>query len=209
MKKVLYVFLLGLVSAWPSNASASPVTLSYTCVTDNPTDCALAEGQIYTEVLDLGGGLVGFNFYNTGSSALTDVYARDLRGLLTFDSIEESAGVAFSLYANPSDPPGINGFTLGFSADSDPPVAPNGVSLGENLLLKFFADYGLTLLALNKGDLSWAGHAQDLPDGRSVTIVNDPPPAEVPEPAVLSMFGLGLLWIVKMAKERRLATVRR
>jgi hypothetical protein len=165
------------------------------------------------------GGTVNFLFSNAGpvATSITDVYFDD-GTLLGIALITNGAGVNFSAGATPPNLPGGNSLspafvtTAGFSADSDPPVQPNGVNPGEQIEVRFnliggqtFAD---TINALQLGitnpssaDALRIGiHVQAIgPDSLSDSFVN------TPEPGTISLVMLGLAAIGGAQRRRRRA----
>ena len=145
-----------------------------------------------------------FTFNNSGPAAMsiTDVYFDD-GTLLGIASIVNGTGVNFSQGATPGNLPGANGIspafqtTAGFSADSNPPVQPNGVNPGESLTIIFnllpgktFAD---TISALTTptptNKLRIGIHVQGFANGGSESFVH-----LVPAPGAATLIGLaGLL----------------
>jgi len=198
----------GALAALVLAAPASSVTLSFDCITDNIAgDCAIGEAQLSVEVTDIGGGQVLFEFMNSGASAssIADVYFDDgtlleIASLIDADDgIGGDAGVDFSPGASPPNLPGHDNIspvfqvTAGFSADSDPPVQPNGVNPGEMLGVVFVLQDGGTfadiVTELTNGDLRVGLHVQGFGSGGSESFVNDP----VPEPGTVLLLGLGLV----------------
>lgn len=193
-------------------SSASAVTFSFVQIGDlggAQNSAFNVASQLFVDVTDNGGSSVLFTFRNTGplASSIADVYFdADGSSLNALSSIINSAGVDFAAGASPGDLPGGNpiGFstTSTFSADSNPPAAPNGVNPGEQLGIVFsllggksFAD---VIAEMNSGVI-WIGlHVQALPDGESDGYVNngeDTPPDVVPlpGPALLGLAGLAPL----------------
>jgi hypothetical protein len=128
------------------------------------------------------------------------------------------SGVDFSPGGSPPNLPGGNSadpafeVTAGFLADSDSPTQPNGVNPGERLGVVFnlkekngtYQTVDSILAALRQdpnidGALRIGIHVQGFQNGGSESFINTPPgpPDEstgiVPEPASLSLFGIGLV----------------
>jgi hypothetical protein len=209
MKRLICIFAiaLGFMAASATQAHALPVTtLSFHCITQNsPNNCATAENQFFVDVIDLGSNQVGLKGYNIGPdiSSWTHWYHFDPNDLVEFVSITNGSGVAFSSGCNPANPPGANGFTLGYCADSNAPKQPNGVNPSEQLLFTFnFASggtYSNFLKAIVDGDFQIAGHIQGFRQG-SVSIINDIPNLTVPEPAMIFLFA-----VILIGSSRRIA----
>jgi hypothetical protein len=192
------------LAAFPSLFAAQGVqaaVLAFNCITlTTPADCAVGEAQFSVEALASGAG-VEFTFRNVGvaPAAITDVYFDD-GTLLALSAISNGAGVAFSRDAAPGNLPGGAAIdpafvaTQGYTADSDAPVARNGVNPGEVLSIFFTLQAGLTyddvLRDLGSGALRIGVHAQDYADGGSASFVNVAP---VPLPAAFGLLLSGLV----------------
>jgi hypothetical protein len=201
--------LVGASAIW--SVSASAVSLGFGCISNNLAgDCAIGEAQLSVDVSDAGGSQVLFYFTNSGPSAssIADVYFDDgsLLGIASIDN--SSSGVSFSQNATPSNLPAANNAsppfvtTAGFSADSNPPVQPNGVNPGEYLGIVFDLQSGQTfadvISELTTGALRVGIHVQGFGTGGSESFVNNP----VPVPAAVWLFGSGLLGLVGVARRR-------
>ena len=213
--------VLLLATALPTQAAS----LSFFCLTNNnAADCATGEAQLSAEVTSYGigtgaGGVdqVLFSFYNTGgdASSITGVYFDDgsLLGVSSLidadDGVGGDPGVDFSLGAEPMDLPGGNTATppfqttIGFLADSDPPVEPNGVNPGEWLGIVFdlqgSQSFGDLVADLTDGSLRVGLQVQGFYYGGSESFINNP----VPVPAAIWLFGSGLLGLIGVMRRRR------
>jgi len=188
-------------------------TYSFTPITSNgAASVAIGQAQMAVELNDLGGDQVLFTFTNAGPepSSITDVYFDD-GALFGLAAIQESAGVAFSQFASPADPPG--GSTLvppfvttnGFSADSDPPAQSNGVNPGEWVGIVFDLQSGQSFTDvvqnLDDGTLRIAIHVQGFENGCSEAFVNDGT-VTVPAPGALLLSGIGTALIGYVRRRR-------
>lgn len=201
--------------------SAQAVPLDFFCITNNIAgDCAIGEAQLGVDVTDAGGGLVSFEFTNTGAAAssIEQVFFDD--GVLdAFDSIVNGPGVAFSEDGSPGNlPSGENvnpDFETTFSASADPPPSSNGVNPGEFVEIIFSLDPGAVfndvLADLTSGDLRIGLHVIAFASDGSESFVNNPPnggggppPPGVPEPAGLLLFAAGL-GAVELWRRRRMS----
>ena len=197
------------LAAFAAPASAGPI-YTFSCITDSvPGDCAIGEAQLSMEVIDEGGGLVGFKFFNAvgEASSIADVYFDDGGTLLGVSSITDSGvGVAFSAPATPPDLPGGGlSFTATSSFDSDPPVVANGVSSSTEWLeitfsLQSGGTYQDVIDVLGSGALRVGLHVQGFQSGGSESFISNPNP--VPEPGTLLLLGAGLTGMVSARRRR-------
>ena len=209
MRKLILVTIVLVVGTFCVAAKAS-FTYTFACITDtNPTNAAIGEAQMFVDVSDPGGSQVLFKFTNIGpdASSIADVYFDDgaLLGIASIDNSCPGGGVSFSQPATPANLPG--GHTVSppfvttdeFSADSDPPVQPNGVNpnewLGITFNLQTGQDFDDVIADLASGDLRIGIHVQAFPDGGSESFINGP---IIPAPGaiLLSSIGVGLVgWL--------------
>jgi len=204
---------VSLLSAVAVFSPAQAALFSFACITNNSgANCATGESQLFVEVTDAGSNQVLFTFTNTGSnlSSIADIYFDDgtLLGIASIDN--SSSGVSFSQGANPGNLPGGNsiGFetTIGFLADSDAPVQPNGVNPGEYLGITFNllsgVTYADTITAMQTAtDLRIGIHVQGFADGGSESFVNNV--TVVPIPAAVWLFGTGLIGLMGVARRNK------
>lgn len=210
--------------ALPTTASAENV-YSFKNITNNSsTDAAIGEAQFSVEVTDASttsAQKASFTFWNTATkkASITDVYFEDTtpQSLLSISDISYSSGVSFSQLAKPEELPGGNNLspafktTHGFSADSDPPVVPNGVNAsGEWLTITFTLTSGTKFLDVID-ELEVAGirigiHAQGFAGGGSESFVapgGSVAVVPVPPSALLGATG-GVLVALGIIRRRRL-----
>lgn len=205
-KKILAAIAVGL-GLFCMAAQAAP-TYSFTNITNNnAVNAAIGEAQLFVELFDPGPGQINFTFTNIGpaASSITDVYYDD-GALLGIASIINTPGfVEFSQWATPPDLPGGNlavppfTTTLGFSADSDPPVQPLGVNPGEFLGIIFNLQPGAVFADvvnnLASGALRIGIHVQGFANGGSESFVNNgiaDGNGKIPAPGALVLVSIGM-----------------
>jgi hypothetical protein len=220
-----------------SGVAATVATQLKVVVADQAVDLNTLFPTVYanTAANEIGAASAGhlrFIFANLGSiaSSICDVYFDD-GTLLGISSIFGSTGVSFDDPASPPDLPGGNSITpvfdvsQDFSADSDSPVAPNGVNPGEWLVIDFELingkTYTSTLAALVLGGTDGGNpealriglHVQAIGlNGQSDGFINTPPPTvttqeEVPEPASIVLLASGALGAVALKRRRQSSLV--
>ena len=211
------------VSLAPQAAMAS--TLSFqACTSNSLTDVAIAEAQLFADLLDEGSGQVRFNFRNIGpaASSISEVYFDDgtLLGIATLVDFDDGtggdAGVDFTQDGSPPNLPGANDCpdapfvtTAGFLADADAPAPTTGVNPGEQLGVIFDLQSGQTIAdvqdQLATGALRIGFHVIAFADGQSESFVNNtplPPGTAMPAPGMLAIFGLGLFGLGYLRRRR-------
>jgi hypothetical protein len=168
-------------SSWLGLAASAFLTLAgnadaistfyFTRISTNSADNVAS--QLSVDVADAGANQVSFTFRNAVgiASSITDIYFDD-GTLLGISSVTNGgAGVDFSLGASPGDLPNGNavGFvtSAGFSADSNPPAAANGVNSSSEFVTVLFnliggQTYADTIAAMN---LSLANPGVDVTGG--------------------------------------------
>ncbi|ASD48283.1 PEP-CTERM sorting domain-containing protein [Nitrosospira lacus] len=212
------LFALAISVYQPLGYAAVSTSYSFANITHNNAGAeADGEANLKVEVIDLGSHQVRFNFTNTSTSSLTDVYFDD-GTLLGIASITSSSGVNFSQGASPPNLPGGNlvspAFvtTAGFLADSNAPVSGNGVSQGEWLAIDFdltgAQTYSSVINALalpnngGTGDLRIGLHLQRFASGGgNESFINLSSP--IPEPETYAMFMAGLSLMGFLARRRK------
>lgn len=202
MKKLSIFFSILLIltlafSIKPAQAAEGDVVWLHfaPCSNNDPGDTSIGLAQMWVKLVDVGTNQITFTFYNVGpgQSSITDVYFAD-GTLLGIAGITESAGVDFEQYASPGQLPAGSGcvpnafptVTVGFSADSEPPVQPNGVNNGnppttdpnaEWVEIKFNLQAGKNwdsvVAELQEGKLRIGIHVQGYADGQSETFATN------------------------------------
>lgn len=188
---------------------ASATQYSFTNITNNnAANAAAGEAQLFMDVTQQGSN-VQFAFTNIGplASSITDIYFDDNDLHLTFSNFVQSAGVTYTVGANPSNLPGGNpySFSSDYSYDSASPVQPKGVNPGESLTIVFSLansyQYSDILDALDDGSMRVGLHVQGFANGGSESFINDDP-NPVPEPGSLVLLGAGMLGLAIFGKRR-------
>ena len=218
-RSVVSASALALLLGLASQQAAAAATYSFYNITHNNVGAeADGEANLKVEVSDLGSQMVRFQFTNTSSSSLTGAYFDD-GTLLGISSISDSGnGVDFSQGASPPNRPGGNNVnpdfnvTAGFLADSNPPVAPNGVGMGEWLAIDFNLQGGKTyndvLSALTlpnnggAGDLRIGVHVQGFSGGGSESFINNISPVPEADTWAMMVAGLGLVGFMAVRPRR-------
>lgn len=204
-------------------ALAAPATFGFACtpneiaVVANAANCATVGSQLRFEV-DSVGSQVSFKFLNLGpnASSITDLYWGDpgapaaAVNLSSIAGFTPSAGVSFSKGASPKNPGGGITWkaTAGLTADSDSPVAPNGINPGESLIVLFNLQPGKALSdvldGIAGGTLKIAIHVQAFSDGQSTWATNTTTRiGEIPEPGFYGALALGLSGLFLAVRKRR------
>lgn len=221
LRRKVYLLVICFAALCVSIAPARADLFGFARITNNTpeSDGGVVGRQLCVDVAgyEYGTNQVLFTFYNNPvefsefyttspiSSSICDVYFDD-GALLGIASIVNPDGVLFSQLAAPKDLPGGSNLspqfetTSGFSADSDPPVQPNGVNPGEALGIIFDLESGKTLsdviAAIYQGledptvgePLRIGIHVQSIGVSRgSESFIMTPAPAAV----ILGMLGLG------------------
>jgi hypothetical protein len=184
----MFAMAAALVARSPAHAAGDQwFSFGTSCSNNDAGNVATGAAQLFVQVTaGPGANQVTFHFINTGpnASSIADVYFDDgtLLGIATIT--DSGAGVDFSQGASPPDLPAGNNcdpdfeVTAGFSADSNPPVQPNGVNPSEWLDITFDLQSGQTfddvVAQLNSGALRIGIHVQGFGNGGSESFVNDP-----------------------------------
>jgi len=209
LKKTFFAAAVTLLGA--ASASADTITTyNFEQITNNGNSDV--ESQLTVQVIDLGGGQVGFKFFNNvgTASSITDIYFDDgtLLGISTISDFDGAGtGVSFTAPATPGNLPGGGSLvvpfvtTAGFSLDSTNPPVARGVNGATEWVMVTFnlkdsKTYADTLAALAQatgiGGLRIGLHVQgiggDAGLGGSESFVNTVPDGGL----TLSLLGIGL-----------------
>jgi hypothetical protein len=144
-------------------------------------------------------GTVRFEFSNTSTvaSSVAGVYFEG--GLLnSIIGFESGDGTLFGENARPPRLPAGYSldpiFATAYSARAEPPIFHNGIGPGENLTVIFDlvgnATFNDLLAQVGSGDFMIGLHIIGLPDGSSISAVNN-----VPEPATVVLLALGVVLV--------------
>jgi hypothetical protein len=209
MKRLILLAIVTALGVHPASTIAN-ITYSFECITNNKAnDAATGEAQLLVTASDVGGNNTHFNFINTGPVAcsITDVYFDDDASVLSAIAMIDNSdpGVSFSQLASPGNLPGGNTVvpafitTLGFSADSNPPIVANGVNPYESLGIIFEMQSGSTfddiINSINTGNLRIGIHVQGFYCGGSESFINN---GVIPAPGafILGSIGVSLIgWL--------------
>lgn len=137
-----------------------------------------ASDQLSLDVSASGKDAVSFTFYNYvgEKSSITDIYVAGTEGLLVVPGkiTEQSAGVNFSIGADPENLPGGKpyDFFATAGADSNPPVEKNGINASKEYVTWTFAlasgvSYDDVISAIDSGQLRIGLRAPGLSGGSS------------------------------------------
>ncbi|MCK5172046.1 MAG: PEP-CTERM sorting domain-containing protein, partial [Planctomycetes bacterium] len=121
-----------------------------------------------------------------------------------------SEGVAINVdTAKPGELPGASlldpTFTSSISFGSEKPPAHEGINPGQEMTIIFKLNGSVGaqnwLEDFQTGQLRVGAHVIGLPDGSSYSAVSVPPEGQIPEPATLSILGLGSMFLLKSRKK--------
>ena len=148
---------------------------------------------------------VEFVFHNESliDCSIAEIYFEDNESILDLIGITNGPGTVFNAPAVPKNLPAANQLdpvflaTLGLTFDSDAPVAENGINPGEWIKAGFDLNYGTfedLFAQFEASDIRVGVHLIALSDGSSESAIN------VPEPAMVSLLGVGMLCLIGKRK---------
>lgn len=199
-------------------SSGSAGAIGFTCITgNNAGQCAIGEAQFSATLADLGAGLVGVTFANSGPapSFIAQVYIDDDAGAFaSIASIVNGVGTNFAVGGSPPNLPGGNSITPPFSATLRasavrPGTNRDGADPGESFSLQLaLADgvsYAAVESAIDAGTVRLGIHGQGLGSeasglGGSEGFVNQP---AIPEPGAMLLFAVGSLVVARSVRAPR------
>ncbi len=202
------------VSAGILLSRGSAGAIGFTCITgNNAGQCAIGEAQFSATLADLGAGLVGLTFANSGpvASFIAQVYIDDDAGAFaSISSIVNGAGTNFAVGGSPPNLPGGNSITPAFSATLRasavrPGTNNDGADPGESFSLQLALGAGVSFAdvssAVDAGTVRLGIHGQGLgPLGGSEAFVNSP---AIPEPGAMLLFAVGSLVVARSVRAPR------
>jgi hypothetical protein len=164
-------------------ASSLPLE-SFRCVTENrSSDCGIAEGQLFGEVLDAGSGEALLTLLNSGPEAavIAAIYIES-------SVVIRITGDGFTSEGAPPLLPGAGGsFDVAAMVAAQPPPPVTGIGAGETGMFVLSLAEGASFDDL-MGDLRVGVHVIAFASGGSEGLVSQP----VPEPTTVAMGLLGL-----------------
>ena len=200
---IAFLLLAGALFLCTAMPAYATILNFYNISANNVGDAAIGEAQLSVDVTAVDSTQALFTFINEGSEdcSITDVYfdGGPLFSIALIDNTD--AGVSFSEWADPGNLPSGNTmsppFVADFSADSDSPVAANGVNPGESLgiLFNISGDFAGVEAALASADLRVGIHVQAFASGGSESFAT-------PEPATMLLLGSGLIGLAAFGRRK-------